>query len=638
MGRTQTQSARASKTYQLVPIDDLTGGVDLRRAPSLMQPTRARTLRNFSISEPGALKAGFGHVQYSTTSLGNSPLQGGERVYLSSNVFTLVGYQGGIYKPADANGAPGSAVGSSRSTGNQMYFPYDRDLVAVFDGANRPLKSGNAGAGSSWTLMGIDSPSSAAVLSSVSSGTFIAANEYEITYAYVDTELGHVSNESSGLSTITMTDSGALKVVVSNSTDSQTDEIYIYARNKTAGESVRRRAASVTQSTTGSGGTSTSVITSTAWTANAEAPTNHDVPLAWAHGVVWKNRWWAKHPTIGNRLHFTEIWQPQSWPTLYYVDIPFEKGDSIQAIVAQGDTLVVFGKTKPYLIIGETSLDFTVKPSLGETGALGPRAAVAIENGVIHASYEGVYIFDGTTDRLLSFDIEPAWRDLVQNTANATLEKLALVYEEQYKQIRIAVPRLYPTGTYGEWVLDLNRTRLTEEAAWTSTDRAVAGYLQWTGSEAAAGNKGRLFSWSPTVGVLNEESKGTSRNSSNLTATYEGPTLTSGRHRARWVDTLLEFRQSAGTLSAELSVDGVRQGAQSISIGSGLIFYNDSSYTYGDSSRTYGGRDRSIAPMTQPLTADGYAAKLTLTYTGQDEFKQYTYAHGIVPEVKPRGL
>ena len=393
--------------------------------------------------------------------------------------------------------------------------------------------------------MGIDAPSSAGTISSVSTataGSFIAGDEYELSYAYVDDELGHASNESSA-STYMMGSSGALKVVVSNSTDPQTDTIYVYARNKTATDSIRRRAGSVAQST---GTDSTITLTSTAWTANAEAPSNHDVPLAFAFGVAWKNRWWARHPTITNRLHFSELFQPQSFPALYYVDIPFERGDAIKAFVPQGDTLVVFGGTKPYLIIGQTSLDFEVKPSLAEAGAFGPRAVVAVENGVIHANYQGVYIFDGATDRLLTHDIDPGWRDLVSNATQAALAMIAVVYHNLRKEVRIAVPRLYPIAAAGEWILDLDRTRLDETAAWTSTDRAIGGYVPWQGNEVSAGNQGRLFAWDSSRGLLFEESQGTAANGSALTAVYEGPTLTAGRHHARWINTLLEFRQSAG--------------------------------------------------------------------------------------------
>ena len=53
--RVKSRKAQASRNYQMVEVTDLTGGVDLRRAPSLLAPDRARTLRNFALTSPGEL-------------------------------------------------------------------------------------------------------------------------------------------------------------------------------------------------------------------------------------------------------------------------------------------------------------------------------------------------------------------------------------------------------------------------------------------------------------------------------------------------------------------------------------------------------------------------------------------------------
>jgi hypothetical protein len=176
----------------------------------------------------------------------------------------------------------------------------------------------------------------------------------------------------------------------------------------TSGETVRRFAGTVANP--GSGLTATVDVTSKNWTAAAEEPTDHNVPPALSFAVVWKNRWWARDATVKNRIRFTQVFQNQSWPATFFIDIPFERGDEVAAIMPIGDTLVVFGLvSKPFLIIGQTSLDFEVRPSAAaEAGALGPRAVALIENGIVHAAAEGIYIFDGATDRLLSYDIDPS--------------------------------------------------------------------------------------------------------------------------------------------------------------------------------------------------------------------------------------
>jgi len=332
-------------------------------------------------------------------------------------------------------------------------------------------------------------------------------------------------------------------------------------------------------------------------------------------------------------LHFTELSQNQSWPTLFYIDIPFERGDEITAIIAQGDTLLVFGQSKLFLIIGQTSLDFEVRPSAGaQAGALGPRAVTAIENGVVHIAAEGVLIYDGAADRLLSFDVEPAIRDLIRNTASTGLELVAVTHHFPFKELRIAVPRVYPRGAIGELVLDLNRTRESETPAWTDTDRMIGGYILWDGDEPVTGNRGRLLSWSPTVGQIFEESTGTTANSSNMTAEYEGPHLATGLNRARFIDHYGEYEPHAGAFSVEVYVDGVSQGVESMSIGSGLAVYGTGLY----GTAQYGGSGRRMYHGTMPLDAEGRTVWIKTSYVGQETFRHFTYAVGLVPEVQPR--
>lgn len=627
MAKTQIKGRqpRATRAYQVLEVTDLSGGLDLRRSPTLVATDRARVLKNHSLGTPGEIVVRPGYLQYSTVSLGPRRGQGGQRVYLASTQFTLAAWNGDVYRP-DGTAQSSVVEYDPISTANQVYFPYDRTLVAIFDGATRPAKSTGS---TTWTWMGIESGSTSCTASSLSSGS-CSTSEFELTYAYKDRGLAHESNVSTQTSTVSLTDTGAIHLQIPNSTDAQVDAIVVYARNKTAGESVLRKASSFAIN---GGASSTHRLTSSNWSANDEAPTNHNIPGAYKFAAVWKNRWWAASATVGNRLHFTELFQPQSWPTLFYVDIPFERGDEITAIVAQGDTLLVFGQSKVFLIFGQTSLDFEVKPSAGaQAGALGPRAVCAIENGIIHVASEGVFIFDGASDRYLTFDIEPGWRDLIQHASASDLAKIAVVYHFPRKEVRISVPRLYPRAVEGEWVLDLNRTRETETPSWTDTDRTIGGYILWDGAEPDAGDRGRLFSWHTTNGIWFEESTGTTANSSNMLAEYEGPHIATGLHRARCVDLHGEYEPHGGAFTAEVVVDDQSQGQISLSIGSGLALYGSGVY----GTALYGGSGRRKYHTMLPLGAEGRTVWLKTSYTGQEAFRQFTYAVGIVPEAHVR--
>ena len=265
--------------------------------------------------------------------------------------------------------------------------------------------------------------------------------------------------------------------------------------------------------------------------------------------------------------------------------------------------------------------------------AFGPRSVAVIDNAVVHAAASGVYAFDGTSDRLLSFDIEPAWLDLVQSASAGDLARIACVTHQKRKELRIAVPRRYPSGTFGEWILDLNRSR-DGQPAWTATDRNLAFYVLWDGPETQAGNRGRLFGADSTSALIFEEATGTTANSSNLIAEYEGPGLTLGTSRARWVDVRGEYEPHSGNFSAESVVDGVSMGSQSVSIGTGLSVYGTG--TYGTA--TYAGAGRRQFHRMLPLRSDGRTYVQRFVYSGQERFRLFSYHPGLVPETRSRAF
>lgn len=621
MASLTARSPRVASREQLIDVPDLTGGINLRLSPTLMASEEARQLRNWSLDEPGALIVERGYTRFSSASFGSGRAQGGQRVYLSSQTFTLLAHNSTLYTVSEAG--VGSSVLSGLST-RQVYFAHDRDIVAMFDGSTLVRKSTD---GTTWTKFGIVAPSTCVTASTLSSGA-CSSGEYEFAFSFKDRSLSYESNISSG-STVTLTGStGAFHLTAGSSigNDAQIDAYVWYGRDLTAGETVFRKISS--------GAASTYRVTDTNWTANAEAPTNHDVLSAALFGVVWKNRWWVVDPDQRNRLKFSEIFLPQAFPALYYIDIPFERGDSIAAITPLGDTLIVWGQSKAFIIFGQTSLDFEVRPSAGTiAGALGPRATTVVEQGVIHAAAEGILIFDGAQDRLLSHAIEPAWREYIAQTAGAELDKTPMVYEARHKVLRVGVSRAYPLDTAGEWKLHLDRSRVSGKEAWSQTGRAVGGYILFDGNEPTAGMRGELVTWSDTTGLLFKESTGASANSSNVTAEYEGPTLALGHH-ARILEMHGEYEPNDGTFSIEPSVDGVSQGTFSLNIGAGLSVYDTAVYDTG----TYDSVQRRKWYQVLPLGSEGRTLTTKLTYTGQARFRHFGYTASVLPESRLRSF
>jgi hypothetical protein len=625
----KSRRATASPVYQTIPVPDLTGGIDLRRTETLLDSKRARVCRNWSLAEPGALRVRAGFVSFSSV-LSTKAVQGSQRVYLGSTQGTIAAVNGEIFILPDNAVWNTTAVATGFSTVNQVFFPYDRSMVAAFDGATRPQKSTDL---LTWTRLGIAPGAVGSTLALSSQASDLSTSEFSLVWTYKDRGLSFESDPNTSPSTIRLTDTGnAIIANIPNSTDPQVDAIVAYLKNVTAGETVYRKYSSQAQS---AGVSSTLVITSSNWSANDEAPSTHGVPPLLSFGVSWKNRWWARSAEFPTRLYFTEIFQPQGWPALYYIDLPFQNGEEINAIQPQGDTLLIFGQSQIYLVIGQTSLDFEVRPSLGaQSGAVGPRAATAVEAGVVHVSAEGVYIFDGASDRLLSNDITPGWRDMIDNSASTSIAQIPVVFDWRNKELRVSVPRIFPTGTAGEWVLDLQRTREQDEPAWAQTDRTIRNYLFWDGDEPVSGNRGKLQSI-PSTGVkVFTEAEGTSADGSNMTAEYRGPTMSAGLHRARFPDLHTEYEPHAGSFAVEPVVDGISMGSIPLGIGSGLATYGVSEY----GSASYGGAGRRKAYTPLPLHAEGRSIQENFVYSGQEAFGIFTYHTGMIPEPNPRQI
>lgn len=635
MARSKKQSF-GDVSGPIFQVKDLTAGVNLRPTPTTIKPNQALFLQNTLIANVGELGVYPGWRTF-TTSLGSRRAQGGKRIYLKATLFTLVADNGNIYKPADSDGTWGSAISTSWNTSNAIDFPNDRDQVGIFDGASVPFKSLD---GTTWTQLGITAPA-ALVVAAAAGGSLVSGDTYEVTATYYNSNTLQESNESTVATAAAAGANLTINATRVASADSQVTNIRIYVRDLTAGEASRRLY------TTAANTNGTTAITSNTWSASTVPPGSGmaSVAVAMKFGTVWKNRWWGVDATVTNRLRFSQVFANNQWPDTFYIDIPFERGEGIQAMQPLGDILIVFGYTKFYLIIGQTSLDFEVRPALGaQTGALGFRAVDVLENSIVHAGAPGVYLYNGASDQLMTYPIDPAWQSMMGNTTASELSLLPLSYHKHRKELRIGVPVVYPTGARGEWILDMNRTNApaaqgeTNDNAWFSTDRTIGGYIQWDGQESNSNNYGRMFSWSPTVVQLSEERTGQSANGSDITMQYQGFMLPFGIQFGRVVETYLEYKPDTMTsFQLSLVVDGVTYGPQSLSIAPASTASVYGTAKYGTA--TYGaGATRTMLPIMWPLGADGHSAQIRLKYIGQGSPKFYTYGHNVVEEPLPRGL
>jgi hypothetical protein len=607
----------AARVYQTLPLAAPTGGLDLRTSLTQMGDDRARMVANVSLSEPGVFVSRAGFRTLTTDTGGILPpdrIQGALRAYFRTSTPSAVSTTATIW-------AKGGEIGLSNSA-DMISLVSDGQIVGAFDGVSTlARKSTN---GSSWTRFGIAPGSTGPTLSTLSTGG-LSSGEYAVSWTYKDRDLAYESNGPAG-STITLSaSSGAINVVIPNSTDAQVEAFIVYARKVSAGETVLRKVSSQAQS---SGVSSTLVLTSTAWTTGAEIPTTHTLPPTLSFGTVWKNRWWARDASVANRLRFSEIFLPQAWPANYYVDLPFEKGDEIRAVHPFGDTLLVLGAGKVFIVLGTTTTDFEIRPALGSRdGAFGPRAVCSVDNGVVHAGANGVHWFDGTADTLLSDAIDPMWQEILNAAPSSLTMQTAIVEDRRSRELRITSPGFDTLGKgyAGEWVLDLAQFRMGKTAVWSMTDRQIGGYLPYDGPEGASSLQNLLLSYynstAPAV-YTNEESTGDTANGAPMLGQWISRAVGIGAHAANWVDVRGEYdpRTSTNTLNVQAWVDGIALASVPCALSSAAP------------SSVYDARRQFYTPL--PLSRPGRT--LGINISAPAPFRISNIDLGFVPEPKPR--
>lgn len=619
----------------VLEVNDLTGGLNRHATASLMGKSQSRRLRNVDVSDPGAWKPrpGFTHFGITNVTAGNGFKGGMSRIYLDGvDPFVLFSVGGNVHKVPDS-GTADAVVVSGFSDTTDHFYPHDGTMVAVVDSVNIPQKSTN---GTDWTQLGITPPAAAPGVAAIAGGSLVSGHTYEFSYAYADDDdLVIKSNESDTAQQAVSGGNLSVRVTVTFSADPQVDTIKVYARDVTAGESVRRFAGEVANP---GSGTVTVDVTMNNWSAEEEAPSRNTVaPADLVFAIPFKGRWWGWTDTEPRVLRFSELFQPNYWPVNYGIEMPFSRGDKIRAAAIDGDVLVIFGGSSAFMVVAQTAADFEVRPTRATVGAFGPRAVSPLmSGGIAHAAAAGVFVLSGEADQILSTGFEREWREMVSTAAVSDTSRIPVQYHARDKELRIAVPLLMPYGDAGEFVLSLERPDVGAQPAWTTTNREITCYMVWDGPEIVAGNVGRIFSFNDLAGnTVREESVGTSAQGNNQSADYEGPELIPAPGRtSRFLKLCLDFEPNDGTFGVEVRVDGLSITTLDVPIGDGLAVYGTAEY----GSAVYGGKTRTRKCFDLPLTAEGESIQIVGEYQGQARFQWFGYRIPAAPEPHIRGI
>jgi len=616
-------------------FESLVGGIDQNSALTLIKRDMAKRCKNFSLEESN-LRTVEGFQQFTTTSASGTPLQGGNRIYLADqDPFTLIAYDGTVYRVDDFGGI-GPALVTGLSTSNPIYFPYDREVVMVFDGEHTPKISTD---GTVWFTAGIAPPTVAPTLSETGpGGALILVNAYQVAYAYATSSAFDINlvQEGNGSPSASLTLTGTNRTIVASgprSTDPKVNLVNIYARNITIGGAVLRFVGQVANPPSGNW---TFNIVTEPNTAERAIPVLNHAPGPFRYGWFHNGRWWAFDSVVLNREWFSEIFSPQSWPPTYNIDYPTQRGDDLTAAEPQGDITVVFGQTGFFIRSGASVLDIEIRPSLSVgTGAFNPKATAKLDTGVLHVGPAGIYIFDGALDSYVGKFLETGWRDMMRHISEVDQKKIACVYYPRLKQAMVALPRMYIDNVPGEYVLDTIRTLENRgRAAWFSTNRDVLGYIHWNGNEPDAGDYDKLLSWPNTGRVLNRERIDSNLNGAPMQAIYEGPSFHTQFRESIAVMGYVEYEPTDGDLTIQITKGGQVFNSQTFNMGGGLSLYGIATYGSG----SYGGAARARKVLTWPLVVEGGEFSINLRYNGNGRARIFSYGFSLVPESQLRTM
>ena len=120
-----------------------------------------------------------------------------------------------------------------------------------------------------------------------------------------------------------------------------------------------------------------------------------------------------------SRLYWTSLYQPDRW--VGFIDVNPEDGDEITQILSFHNNLIIFKRSRTYLLLGSSPVNFEVRLVNAEVGLVAPRALATLDNRVIfYAGRAGIYAFDGSNFARISNKIRPDILSIRQATRELT--------------------------------------------------------------------------------------------------------------------------------------------------------------------------------------------------------------------------
>lgn len=140
---------------------------------------------------------------------------------------------------------------------------------------------------------------------------------------------------------------------------------------------------------------------------------------------IWKNRMMMAGTNAAGtllRLYFSDINNPESWPSTNFIDIKStdDEDDAIIALEVIGENLLVFKRRSVWLVFDPISFE---NRRVGGQGCMCKDATCELDGRVYFVNKTGMYSTDGNDIRYESKHIEPIFLDARRQTTTLTFFK-----------------------------------------------------------------------------------------------------------------------------------------------------------------------------------------------------------------------
>lgn len=123
--------------------------------------------------------------------------------------------------------------------------------------------------------------------------------------------------------------------------------------------------------------------------------------------ILHKNRLWGVDASDPTKLFFSDETEYEKYTSTNFVYIPAPKtADPITALEIIQDNLVVWTRSNKYILYGSDLTNFVLRKAASNKGAVNDQVAQVYQNYAFYLSDDGVYMFNGASDKIISSKIK----------------------------------------------------------------------------------------------------------------------------------------------------------------------------------------------------------------------------------------